>query len=141
MFNLHQARATAHTDDLRREAERAGRRAAARSARPQHDWAPLPAITIRLARPRDTEALGRLANLDSRDLLPDPVLVADVDGGLRAALSLCDGSTLADPFSRSAGVLELLVIRARQLGGLPRRQRWRDRLRRAAVPPFGSASQ
>jgi hypothetical protein len=43
------------------------------------------------------------------------VLVAEVDGRLRAALALDGQSAIADPFYRGRELLELLRIRARQL--------------------------
>src|SRR5919108_446335 len=49
--------------------------------------APTEALTIRMAVPADADALGRLAQLDSAPpLVPAPLLVAEVDGELRAAL-------------------------------------------------------
>jgi hypothetical protein len=51
-------------------------------------------ITIRLATPDDQLALYRLAALDSAPSLPTGrVLLAEVDGDLRAALSLDDTSS------------------------------------------------
>ncbi|MDQ6775136.1 MAG: hypothetical protein M3071_02710, partial [Actinomycetota bacterium] len=56
-------------------------------------------ITIRPAYPDDERALARLAALDSAAAPPEsPRVVAEVDGELRAALSLQDGSAIADPF-------------------------------------------
>lgn len=74
-----------------------------------------PAVTIRPAFPDDAQALARLAALDSAQSPPGPVLVAEVDGELRAALSIADGSIVADPFHRTAALLELLSARAAQL--------------------------
>lgn len=76
-----------------------------------------PAVTIRPAFPDDAQALARLAALDSAQSPPGPVLVAEVDGELRAALSIADGSIVADPFHRTAALLELLSARAGQLAG------------------------
>jgi hypothetical protein len=44
-------------------------------------------------------------------------MLAEVDGVVRAALDLSDGSVAADPFVRTAEVLELLRLRARRLQG------------------------
>src|SRR5207248_246491 len=56
-------------------------------------------ITIRPAYADDHEALTRLAALDSaRHAPPSPLVIAEVGGELRAALSLHDGSSIADPF-------------------------------------------
>lgn len=70
-------------------------------------------ILIRRAYADDGHDLVRLAALDSAALLPPaPLLVAELDGVLSAALSLRDGSAIADPFRRTAEVLELLRLHA-----------------------------
>ena len=89
-------------------------------------------VVIRAATPADAAALVRLGSLDSNraagELLADAaadhaVLVAEVDGSIEAALALDGGLSVADPFRRSALDLQLLSIRARQLGGdAPRRR-------------------
>jgi hypothetical protein len=72
-------------------------------------------ITIRPAYADDQLALLRLAALDSADAPPpQPLLLAEVDGELRVALSLSDGSAIADPFSPTAGTVALLRSHARQ---------------------------
>jgi hypothetical protein len=91
-------------------------RMSGRGSRPAHG--PIDgAITIRYAFPDDAGALVRLATLDSRELPPPPLLVAEVDGVAWAALSLADGAAISDPFRRTAGLLELLEARAVQLRG------------------------
>ena len=84
-------------------------------------------ITIRLAGTDDADALATLAQLDSASIPHDPVLIAEVGGRLRAALSLRDGSAIADPFHPTAAILELLSARAAHLRGAdparPRRAR------------------
>ena len=66
-------------------------------------------ITIRPAYAEDDLSLTRLAALDSADATPAaPLLVGELDGRLVAALSLSDGSSIADPFTRTAEILELL---------------------------------
>ena len=55
-------------------------------------------ITIRPAYADDDNALVRLATLDSAPVPGGPLLLAEVDGELRAALSTNDGSVVADPF-------------------------------------------
>ena len=73
------------------------------------------AITIRPEYPEDDPALNRLAMLDSADAAPPrPLLLAEVDGELRAALSLRDGSAIADPFHPTAATLALMRAHARQ---------------------------
>ncbi len=74
-----------------------------------------PAVTIRQAFPDDGLALTRLAGLDEAEPLEQPVLVAEVDGELCAALSLRDGRVIADPFRRTVALAELLLARAVQL--------------------------
>ncbi|HEY2162192.1 MAG TPA: hypothetical protein VGH24_12860 [Solirubrobacteraceae bacterium] len=70
-------------------------------------------ITIRLATRDDHLALWRLAALDSTDSVPSGrVLLAEVGGELHAALSLEDGSAIADPFHPTLHILELLRIHA-----------------------------
>ena len=79
-------------------------------------------ITIRPEYPDDELALIRLAALDSSDATPArPLLLAEVDGELRAALSLHDGSTIADPFYPTAAVVELLRSHARRTAPARRR--------------------
>jgi hypothetical protein len=69
-------------------------------------------LTIRAAYAGDTTALFRLATLDSAGVPNSPLLLAEVDGELRAALSLSDGSVIADPFYPTLGLLELLHTHA-----------------------------
>ena len=71
------------------------------------------AIVIRRATHCDIRALADLAILDSREPLTGPVLVAEADGVLRAALDLHDGSVAADPFAPTAQLVELLRVHAR----------------------------
>jgi hypothetical protein len=73
------------------------------------------AVAIRLAGPADELALRRLAALDSSPTLRGPVVVAEVNGELRAARSLSDGRSIGDPFRWTAELLALLDLRARQL--------------------------
>jgi hypothetical protein len=70
-------------------------------------------ITIRSGYADDYDALARLAALDSSPAVPPrPLLLAEVDGVLRAALSLRDGSCIADPFFPTTGLLVLLRTHA-----------------------------
>ena len=87
-------------------------------------------ITIRLATPDDQLGVARLAALDSADSVPSgQVLLAEVDGELRAALSLHDGSAIADPFHLTLHILELLRTRAAAETAHGRRRRARSRFR------------
>jgi hypothetical protein len=74
------------------------------------------AVLIRFAGAQDAAALRRLAHMDSAPELTLPALVAEVDGELRAALSLNDSRLIADPFHWTLALAELLRTRARQLG-------------------------
>ena len=70
-------------------------------------------ITIRPAYGDDHEALVRLAALDSADQVPSrPILLAEVDGEVRAAMSLRDRSAIADPFHPTVHLVELLQAHA-----------------------------
>jgi hypothetical protein len=66
-----------------------------------------------------------------------PILVAEVDGDLRAALSMVDGAVIADPFHRTAPLVELLAARAVQLPAAGAR---RPRRELAGTPAFVSPS-
>jgi hypothetical protein len=72
-------------------------------------------IVIRHSVAEDVRTLAGLAALDSRPELRGPALLAEVDGVARAALDLHDGSVAADPFARTAELVELLRLRARGL--------------------------
>jgi hypothetical protein len=73
-------------------------------------------VTLRFASPADTRPLRHLAELDSAQPPAGRALVAEVDGRLRAALPLDGGAPIADPFHRSAELIELLRVRSTQLG-------------------------
>ena len=70
---------------------------------------------IRYARPDDEAALGRLAALDSAAVPAAPLLVAELDGELRAALSLVSSELIADPFRPTLAVVAQLRKRAASL--------------------------
>ena len=74
-----------------------------------------PTVVIRAARGSDGPALRRLAALDSADFLTGSVLVAEADDEMVAALSVDTGEKVADPFRRTADVVDLLTYRARRL--------------------------
>jgi hypothetical protein len=69
-------------------------------------------LTIRLAREDDRASLATLAQLDSGRAPAHPVLLAEADDGVVAALSLLDGTAVADPFRPTADVVDLLRVRA-----------------------------
>jgi hypothetical protein len=70
------------------------------------------AIVIRYASDADTRILLDLATLDDRVPLTGPALIAEVDGVALVALDLSDGSVAADPFARTAQLVELLKLHA-----------------------------
>ena len=98
-------------------------------------------VTIREALPADAPALHHVAQRDSARSIERPALVALVDGELRAALSMANGTVIADPFHRTAELVEMLRLHARRApsaerlrGGSAltiRRGRFVPRLRRA----------
>ena len=124
----------ARTDDLRRAAARAALRREAGAPPARAAEAADVTITIRPALPRDTVALARLADLESAPMPAGTVLIAEANGQIRAALSLCDGVSVADPFHPTAATVQLLVARAAQLCGEPRRRGLFGRVL-GAVPP------
>ena len=72
-------------------------------------------MIIRRTTPDDAAALLRLAALDDAHPLQGDALVAEVDGEIQAALGLGDGRAIADPFRRTAELVDLLEMRAAQL--------------------------
>jgi hypothetical protein len=106
--------AEAGGDEFHCNAERSARRAAARNVAPLRASAPMPSVTLRAASPDDEPALKRLASFDSADLPTAPVLLAEVGGQLRAALSLRDDAIAADPFHPTAALEQLLVRWSKQ---------------------------
>jgi hypothetical protein len=73
------------------------------------------AVTVRLARPGDAEAVRHLAELDGRRAPRGPMLVAEVRGELLAARSLSGQGSIADPFHSTAHLIELLELRSAHL--------------------------
>jgi hypothetical protein len=76
-------------------------------------------IAIRTATAADREGLARLAQRDTAIVPREPLLVAEAAGELRAAISLADGRTIADPFSPTADLIDLLRARARHARVVP----------------------
>lgn len=72
-------------------------------------------IVIRSARASDATAIERLARLSDRRVPAAPVLVAEVDGEILAAAPLTGELGVADPFTVTVDVTELLALRAAQL--------------------------
>src|SRR3954452_21313745 len=74
-----------------------------------------PTVVIRAARGSDGPALRRLAALDSAEVPTGDVLIAETGDEVVAALSVDTGARVADPFRRTADVVDLLAYRARRL--------------------------
>lgn len=74
-------------------------------------------VAVRRATGADAPGLRELATLDGARPLTGEVLVAEVGGELRAALSLEDLRLVADPFRPRTMAAELLLARARFLAG------------------------
>ena len=103
--------------DARRRDTRPARRAPAPPASvpagPSTRWA---SLTVRLATSADRAALERLAALDGAEEAPaGPVLIGSMMARPVAALSLANGRVVADPFTPTCELVELLRLRARQI--------------------------
>ena len=72
-------------------------------------------ITIRPLRQEDVPAVELLAELEERPVPLGPLLLAEVEGTVEAAIGLAGGDTIANPFSESAAAVSLLYVRAAQL--------------------------
>jgi hypothetical protein len=72
-------------------------------------------VTLRIGSAADEGPLARLAALDSSAPPAHPVLLAEVDGRLLAAIALTGGAVVADPFHPTADLIDLLRARTRQL--------------------------
>jgi hypothetical protein len=121
----HWLAGNARDEHDRREAptrprEKRSRRRLGRAARAAASLPPSSPVTIRLAFPDDSLVLVRLAALDSAQPLMPPALVAEVDGEVRAALSLRDGAVISDPFHRTQPLVDLLLARVEHLAGADR---------------------
>ena len=89
-------------------------------------------IVIRRARDEDARALVVLAALDSAAQTGADTLIAEVDGRAVAALDMADGRIIADPFARTADLVDLLRRRAGRMRGDNDRRRIRTFPRRRA---------
>lgn len=67
-----------------------------------------PVLTIRAASTDDEPAIIRLAALDSAPVPRAPLVLAEVEGELRVAVSADDLAVIADPFERTAELVALL---------------------------------
>jgi hypothetical protein len=141
--HLHNQLARAHIEELLRQAElprlvahppewrawlpatlvRAvvGRLHGSTHSRPELELLGGRPVTIRYACADDDAVFERLAALDSAAIPPPPILVAEVDGEPRVALSLGSSEVVADPFHKTAPLVELVRVRAAQLTATARR--------------------
>jgi len=96
-------------------------------------------IVIRRADASDARALLRLAALDSAAVPPagPDVLIAEVSGRIVAAVH--DGRAIADPFRPTAGLVDLLRLRAGQLTGSDPSSRSHRRLHLPRLVPRTAA--
>jgi hypothetical protein len=72
-------------------------------------------LVLRLGTVHDDAALDRLAVLDGKRLSRGRHVIAEIDGIVVAAKPVAGGAPIADPFRRTAHLLPLLELRARQL--------------------------
>jgi hypothetical protein len=72
-------------------------------------------MTIRRAGAADLASLARLASLDSACVPELPVLVAESEGRILAAVPFDGGPAVADPFEPTVEILDLLQLRASQI--------------------------
>jgi hypothetical protein len=72
-------------------------------------------ITIRPAHEDDAGALERLAELEERQVPAGPLLLAEIEGTIEAAVAIASGDAIANPFAASAEIISLLELRAGQL--------------------------
>jgi hypothetical protein len=67
-------------------------------------------VTVRPYLPVDQRPLERLAALDDRRVPAQPVVVAEANGRLVAAVSKHTGEAVADPFEPTAHLVEMLRV-------------------------------
>jgi hypothetical protein len=79
-------------------------------------------VVIRTADAGDVLALMNLSELDSQPVPAGTVLVAEVNGTIRAALSVDTGRVIADPFESTTNLRARLRLRADQLQSAPSRR-------------------
>jgi hypothetical protein len=72
-------------------------------------------MTIRRAGVADLGSLALLATLDGAAPPPEPVLVAESEGRMLAAVPFDGGRAIADPFEPTAEIVALLELRASQI--------------------------
>ncbi len=78
----------------------------------------------------DLGSLALLATLDGAHAPDEPMLVAESEGRMLAAVPFSGGRALADPFEPTAEIVDLLELRARQIRKAERGARERASLLR-----------
>jgi hypothetical protein len=78
---------------------------------------PTGGIKIRRLGADDDAAVTRLAQLDTARWPRGELIGAELDGHLVAAISTTTGEAIADPFRRTAEIVDVLRLRASQLNG------------------------
>jgi hypothetical protein len=96
-------------------------------------------VTIRHARPADTDALAVLAELDTSAAPRGATLVAEADGELWAAVSLDDNHLIANPFRPSGELAFRLLDRAQEVRRAARRDARRAAKAWPSAAPLGGA--
>ncbi len=91
-------------------------------------------VVLRIATLNDEDGLRALAERDSARVPNGPLIVAEVGGTIRAALSTSENRAIADPFHPAAHLVRLLResqspqgargAAGRVRGGIPRRAPW-----------------
>jgi hypothetical protein len=94
--------------------------------------------TLRYSHVGDREAIVRLAQLDSRREPSGTLLVAESQGRIVAALPLEASDAIANPFVRTAELVEILRLRAAQLSSESNGRR--GGFRRRAIRVFRPAA-
>ena len=93
----------------------------------------LSSVALRLSRPADDRALEQLAALEGRIVPRGRFVLAEVGGRIVAALPLCGGDPVRDPFKPTVHLVRLLEVRAAQLLHDTPRRGLLVRLRRATA--------
>jgi hypothetical protein len=91
-------------------------------------------LTIRFAYQEDAPAVDRLRQLSSKRLPSSPLLVAEVEGTIRAAVELAGVWVVADRSVPTANLVSLLRQRVLQLRGVPIPRALADRLLMPELP-------
>ena len=119
---LHPAFRELMLQENRRNLDRKLRQVLLREVPAEIAAAPIETVVLRLCCVHDEGVLDRLAALESVPKPTGPHVLAEVDGLVVAALPLGRGPALADPFRRTAHLMPLLELRAKQLANdRPRR--------------------